>query len=131
MQLTESMPYASALAEIERLMDLKKIFPKQRERLKLAIEAVAEGMQYGYVSIAEDGQIVQKLSEPLPGTSEITYKARVEPYTINTELQKAGTSVNNIVLVYQKLYTGLPTATFQKLEPFDKNIADAITYFFQ
>lgn len=121
-----------ATAEVNALLDKKRIMPKQRERIKLAVEAVIEAVVYGLVTIHEDGSITQTLDTAKGGITEIKYKDRVEPFEVNKELQRVNARTGDAVtLAYQKLYSGQPADIFLKLEPNDKNIADCIALFFQ
>ena len=118
--------------EVSALLDKKKIFPKQRERLQPAIEAVTEAVTYGFVKIETDGKITQTLLEPIGDITELIYAARMEPFTINKAIQtlKADNQTNRN-LIYITSYTGQLQATINKLEPSDRNIADCIALFFQ
>lgn len=126
------IPIDAAEAEVNKLLDKKKIFPKQRERLAPAIEAVAEGISYGFVTIHDDGKITQTLTTPIGDITELHYSARVEPAVINKNI--AGLKIDNQTnrnMVYLKSYTGQLEAIINKMEAADRNIADSIAFFFQ
>jgi hypothetical protein len=126
------MPADLAEQEVNKLLDLKKIFPKQRERMSLVIDEVVEAMVYGYVTIEADGKIIQKLVEPSDILTEIVYAPRIDPMVLNKKLNELK-KINNqtVSLVYICCYTGLLEAQVNKLCQKDKNIADAIALFFQ
>jgi len=126
------VPIDKAEAEINSLLDKKKILPKQRARLEPAIEAVAEAISLGLVVIHDDGQITQTLLTPVGELTELKYSARVEPLTINKHISTLKIdNQTNRNLVYLKSYTGQLEATFNRLENADRNIADSIAFFFQ
>lgn len=126
------MPQDQAEQEINNLLDKKKVFPKQRLRLALAIDTVAEAMMYGLVQIHEDGRITQRLYTPVGDLTELNYAARVEPLTVNKEVAKLkDPSGFNMNLLYITLYTSQLSTAIHKLEPFDRNLAESISYFFQ
>jgi hypothetical protein len=121
-----------AEADVAALLDKKKIFPKQRERLHLAIEAVVEAMTYGFVTIDESGRITQKLVDPVGELTELHYAARVDPATINKAISSLRVdNQTNRNMVYLKSYTGQLEATINRLEATDRNTADSIAFFFQ
>ncbi len=125
--------YAEAAEkEVSALLDKKNIFPKRREQLQPVIEAVIEAITYGFVAIAEDGSIVQTLVTPVGGITELKYADRVAPAIMSKvigALKVDNQSARNIAYVNQ--YTGILTATLEKLEPADRNIAESISLFFQ
>lgn len=129
--------YDVALAEMQALLDKKKLYPKKRAGAMPIIEMIAEAMSYGHVSINGDGGIVQTLLDPIKNTaggvefSELTYKARVAPDTIASKLSV----VKNItedkkIMVYTTAYTGKSEGEINKLESTDRNTCDAISLFF-
>ena len=123
---------ATAEAEVQRLLDRKKVFPKQRERLAPAIEQVVEAMTYGLVTINDDGSITQKLLEPINGIEEIKYASRIEPITINRRIQNLKVdNVTNRFLVYLSTYSNQMETIFLNMEPSDRSTADSIAFFFQ
>ena len=133
----EVMPFEVALEDVSAFLDKKKIYPKRRAFLNSMAEIVAEAVQYGQVVINDDGSITQKLLDPIndqkgnPVLTELKYKARVEPATINKLLQENKLPGNDgRTMVYTTAYTGEPAAMINKLEPTDRNTCDAITLFF-
>jgi hypothetical protein len=122
----------AAEKEVERYLDKRKVFPKQRERLTPAFDAVVEAMMFGYLTIDEEGVITQKLIEPIGDLTEIQYKFRVDPATINKAISALKVeNLTNRLMVYIKSHSGLLEAIINKLENKDRNIADACAYFFQ
>jgi hypothetical protein len=127
----EKVDKATAEKEVSALLDKKRIKPLRREALALSIKNVVEAITLGFVSIAEDGSIRQTLDVPVGSLTEINYKARVEPTTINSaisNLKSANTATH--VMVYTQAYTGLLTTQINSLEPSDKETCEAITTFF-
>jgi len=117
--------------EVADLLDKKGIFPKRREQLTNAIDAVVEGIVYGFVAIADDGTITQTLSAPFDSVTEIKYASRISPETVNKAVANGKQdSAQAKMNTYIGLYTGLLSAQILKLEPSDKNIADSISLFF-
>ncbi len=132
MEFTQKMSFEAATEEISKLLDQKKIFPKRREQIQVGIDAVAEAMQYGYVVIEADGRIVQTLVTPVGEVTQVTYAARVSPDAISKQLGALKVyNQPNVSMVYMKAYTNLMEPTIHKMEPTDRNTAEAITLFFQ
>ena len=132
MQFEVKIPEGKATEEVERLMDLKKIFPKRREKLAAARDTLVEAISLGYVSIDEKGAITQTLTTAVDGKAELVYKDRIDPYTMNTELDRAKATTQAAVnIAYIKAYAGCMEATVKRLESADREIADAIAFFLQ
>lgn len=132
MNIKVVVPIDKAEEEVNTLLDKKKIFPKRREQLQIAIDTVAEAISYGYVTIDEEGAIQQKLVSPVGELTELKYQPRVAPDVVNKIIGglKNDTQTNRN-LAYIKLYTGELEATINKLEPTDRTTADSIAFFFQ
>ena len=127
-----------ALQEVNALLDKKKLLPKRREALQAPIDAVAEAVSLGFVEIAADGSITHNLIDPIvdvvtrePVLSKLTYKARLDPATVNKKLGelKALTQVTQTALI-STLLTDQPIGIINKMEPQDRNICDCISLFF-
>lgn len=118
--------------EVSNLLDKKMIFPKQRERMQIVIDAVVEGITLGFVAIDEEGKITQTLCTPVGNLSQLIYKARVEPFTMSKNIKAAkAQTAGERSLVYICSYTDQLPAAIEKMEPADRNIAEAISFFFQ
>lgn len=132
MKFTEVYPIGQAEAEIDALLESKDIMPKRREALQVAVDAVAEAMSYGLVTIATDGEIVQKLIKPAGAVTELKYKPHVDAATMQSKLSAVKVyNQPNINACYISAYTGQLKAIIDRLEPADRNIADSISFFFQ
>ena len=131
MKLEIKMPADQAEAEVNALLDKKNIFPKRREALQQAVDSVVEAMQYGFVTINEDGTITQNMITPVDSVSVITYKARIAPEVMNRQI--ASLKIDNATtrnVAYIKAYTGLLENVINKLETTDRNTAESIALFF-
>lgn len=121
-----------AINEVNALLDKKRMFPKDRERRKAAIDAVIDGVMYGLVSIETDGSISQTLDVAVGTIDVLKWKSHIAAETMNRALSQA--KAENQVsrnMVYITTYTDSLTATINKMEPNDRNICDSIAFFLQ
>jgi len=126
------VPEEVAKEEIETFLDSKLILPKRRIALEAPIEAVVEAMTYGKVVIKEDGTVVQHLFKPVAGIDKLTYAAEVSPETISKLVGNLKNfTQTNINLEYISAYTSTIKPVLVKLHPTDRNIADALAFFYQ
>ena len=123
---------AVAQQEVENLLDLKGIFPKQRQRIAPASEAVVEAISLGLVVINADGSIKQTLFKKTSTLTEINYKARVSPTEI-AQLQRQTKNADPVtarLMTHIRASASVTEAEVNELEPQDRNITEAIALFF-
>ena len=132
MEFSIVMQADQAEDEVNRLLQQKKIMPKRREALQIAVDSVVEAMTFGLVSISEDGTITQKLATPILPIETLVYVPRVAPETIMKKISELRVdNQTNRNMCYLKAYTNQSEGVINKLEPADRNIADSIAFFFQ
>jgi hypothetical protein len=130
--LREVMSEEAARQEVDNFLDTRMVLPKRRAALEAPIDAVVEAMTYGKVVIKEDGTITQHLFVPVAGVDKLTYAAEVTPETINKLVSNIKVfTQTNINLEYISAYTNTIKAVISKMHPTDRNIADALAFFYQ
>lgn len=129
---TEKIAPAMAEAEVDKLLDLKKILPKRREVLKeTSIPYVIEAVSLGLVEIGTDGTITQTLVDPVNGVDKLQYAARIPAAKVQEALGRLKElTVQTKINTYLTLYTGQLPTVINNLEPTDRNTAEAIALFF-
>jgi len=126
-----------ALKEVEAFLDRKKIYPKRRATLQGAVDTIAEAIQYGQVTIAEDGAITQELLDPIVDDkgnavlSKISYSARIAPSIMASKIAALKSqTMEDKLLCHTMAYSGQAAGIINKLESTDRNTCDAISLFF-
>lgn len=131
-ELKKVLSEEQATAELNEFFDRRIIFPKRREALAAPIEAVVEAMTFGLVAIHEDGSITQKLCVPVGPLTELKYVADVPSSTISKLISNLKVyTQTNINMEYISAYTTVIKAQIEKMHPTDRNLADALAFFYQ
>lgn len=131
MEFKQVVSLEQAQAEVERMLDIKRVKPLRRAALEPAMKIVVEAIQYGEVIFNEDGSIIQNLSMPIPNVSKLEYKAHVAASVINAKLKALGNySPAQKLAVNIQCYTGLAAQVVDMLEPADRDVADCLALFF-
>ena len=132
--MEEKYSYEQAVKDIHALLDKKHVLPKRREAMEnmKIISSVAEAMSFGFVGIADDGTITQRMMHPESPNVELVYKPHVKAELMNKSLNAIkNLTQQNINLEYICMYTGKSASEINRLEPVDRNVADSIAFFFQ
>lgn len=66
-----------AIQEFERFINVKHVNQKKRDTYKESEEEIIEAIMLGVVTVDEDGNINQKLQEPLDKIAEVKYEKRL------------------------------------------------------
>jgi hypothetical protein len=136
---TEKIPFEIAIEEVNAWLDYCKVAPSTRIEREGAIKKIAEGIQYGYISIGENGAITQTLVEPILDSkgnvilSELKYKARLtnEEEERATQGRKPTDSQTRTILGYVYAATGVNTSITMKMaKGFDNDLTLSIGFFF-
>lgn len=131
-ELKQVLTEEQATAELNEFFDRRIIFPKRREQLAAPIEAVVEAMTYGHVVINADGTITQKLCVPVGNVTELTFAADVPASTMSKLISNLKVyTQTNVNLEYISAYTTTIKGVVEKLHPTDRNLADALAFFYQ
>lgn len=139
LDLKEVVSLEQAELEVEQLLDLNRVMPLKRSRLKLPIETLVEAVQYGYLSLDfKENTAVQKLQEPITDNggsvvlSQMTIKLRVSTETLNKAVSslKQGASQSALMLKYASIFTGEAEGIISKLCIADRDVIDSFCSLF-
>ena len=133
MKFKEVITRDAAEVEINDWLDWKKITPAQRETHKDHIDALIEGLQYGFLTL-KDNAFKQTLLFPTEGEAPVTefnYKARINAVMLAPYLSgvKSGDGDARVIANLACL-TAQPKQILKQLDPQDKRICDSIVVFF-
>jgi len=122
---------AVAQNEMNKWLDFKKIKAKKREGLAESIEEVIDSIEDGTLRLDEDKKLIQDLSFPLEGVSELVFKPRIQAVDINAALKGIKMNDNNgRVIAYISALTGRPKTLISKLDTEDMSIGNTLAVFF-
>jgi len=130
----EKVSYDLAKEEFNRWLDFKRVKPKVREDYKETIESLVENIQFGFLRIDEDCNLIQELIFPIEAdivTRELTYKPRVKVGEIHNALKgiKASDAHEMIKAIAAHLI-GMPKGFLSNLDTEDYSICQNIALFF-
>lgn len=121
----------TATKEVDSYIKRRVIKPLRLSKLADARDNFIEAVMYGWLTINDDGTIVQNLIEPIGEYRNIKYKYRVPADVIEMEKQRTkGFDATQNLLIYWASYTDEQPNLYRKLEPMDKDTADSLTLFF-
>lgn len=121
----------TATKEVENYIKRRVIKPLRLSKLADAKDNLIEAVMYGWLTINDDGTIIQNLLEPVGEYKSIKYKYRVPADVIEMEKQRTkGFDATQNLLIYWSSYTDEQPNLYRKLEPMDKDTADSLTLFF-
>jgi hypothetical protein len=120
-----------ATIEVDNYISSRIIKPLKLAKLSEAREILIEAVMYGWLVINDDNTITQNLIVPIGDFNTFTYKFRVPADTIEAEKQRLKASTgSDIILINWCAYTGDVPNVYRKLEPADRETAEALTLFF-
>jgi hypothetical protein len=120
-----------ATSEVDNYIASRVIKPSRREKLSDAKDVFIEAIMYGWLVINDDKTITQNLIHPVGDFNTFTYKFRVQADVIEAEKQRLKASTgSDIILINWCAYTGDVPNVYRKLEPADRETAEALTLFF-
>jgi len=126
-----------ALKEVQDYVAGKKILPSRRKALNGVIDLMAEAISYGLVVIGTDGSITQTLWEPIKTVDKkialetLVYPPRVAPEVLIQQFKDAkATTHSEKILAAVVAHTGEPKGMLDKLESTDRDIMEAIGFFY-
>lgn len=135
--MKEVMTNEQATLEVIAWMDRKKIQQSRRENAKTAIANMVESVQYGTISINEDGTIEHMLqfaiedSKGAPVVDKFKYKARVDTEALMKAYNNLKINIPDTqLLALIAELTDQPYGYVIKLEPTDMVVAKSIGVFF-
>jgi hypothetical protein len=135
--MKEVLPIEQAEAEVSAWLDRKKILPKRRERLSVSIDNLIEAVQYGIISINDDGSIVHTLQIPVTDNKgemvcdKLTYKARIDTDSLLKAIAALKVNIADTQLMANIAeLTGQPYGVITKMDPTDLTVAKSIGVFF-
>lgn len=131
--MKEVMPIEQAEAEVTAWLDKNKITPARRGRAETAIENLIEAVQYGTISIGDNGKITHTLAFPLTDVSlnTLTYKERENTESVMKAISglKVNTADTQLIAHIAEL-TDQPYGYITKLHPTDLVVSKSIGVFF-
>lgn len=113
-----------AKKEVEKWLDIKRVRPKKREKLKDQISLMCEFFEDGTFILNDDGKIVQNLLFETGGKKELVYESRLSINKLN-EFDHQSHYVNVVSAL-----TGELTGVIAGLDSEDTEPALVITSFF-
>jgi hypothetical protein len=135
--MKEVMTIEQATSEVTAWMDRKKIQQSRRENAKTAIANMIEAVQFGTITINEDGTIEHTLqfaiedSKNTPVVDKLKYKARVSTDALMKAYNNLKINIPDTqLLALIAELTDQPYGYITKLEPTDLVVAKSIGVFF-
>ena len=135
--MTEVVNIEKATEEVTAWLDRKKIPMSRRVDSQSIIDNLIEAVQYGYISISEDGKIKQTLQFPLEDSQKVVFLSELQYNNrSNTDAvlkivgsMRVQTAESNILARIAEL-TNQPMGYVMKFDSVDMIIAKSIGVFF-
>jgi len=124
----------TAIADVDRWLDYKKIGRSKREQNKIFIDQMVEAVVDGDLVLDEDCKWTYTLKFPLENevpVRTISFKPRVNLKDINDQLSKVkGGSGSDLMVVYAAVLSGQVKEVIRNFDTEDYNTISAIVIFF-
>lgn len=127
----------TAIADVERWLDFKRIRRNKREEHAKAIDDISSGIEEGLITIDDDCNLVQKLIWPIEadngsGTAQLKWQSRVTSKQLGQRMK--GVDISNGIKSTDAIIAGVTGEAIGIIEKLDtstdKSLANSIAVFF-